>query len=179
MLNVAQFNWVDWAIVVVIGLSTVVSLWRGFAREALSLAGWVAAFLIANMFAGEMASLMARWIDNPTGRFAAGFALLFIATLLVTGLVVALVKQLIQMTGLGTLDRLLGTVFGLARGVILIVVAVFLARQLLPPEELDWLYQSRLMPHVEMLVHWMQEVFHDVQEGQLVLLVNLQGEVIV
>ncbi len=177
MLNISQFNWVDWAILAVVALSTLISLWRGFAREALSLAGWVAAFLIANMYAARMAPLLSGMTDNPTIRFVAGFALLFVATLLVTGVVVMLAKQLIRMTGLGTLDRLLGTVFGVARGLILIVVAVFLAEQLLPPEEQDWLYQSQLMPQVDMLVIWMQELFHEVRDGQLMVFLTGHGEV--
>ena len=63
------------------------------------------------------------------------------------------------------LDRVLGTVFGFARGIILIVVVVFVLRQLLPPRDLLWLDQSRLMPHLDMLVLWAQRVFAEVDAG--------------
>jgi membrane protein required for colicin V production len=167
MLNWMLFNWADWVVVALIGLSTLVSLWRGFAREALSLAGWVAAFVVANLFAVQMAALLAGLIDNATGRYLAGFAILFIATLLVTGVVNLLVRQLIRATGLGTLDRLLGTVFGLARGLIVVLVVVFVVRQLAPPEEQTWLFESQLVPHLDMLAQWVQTVFSQTQSGQV------------
>ena len=166
MLNWTLFNWVDWVVVALVGLSTLVSLWRGFAREALSLAGWVAAFVIANLFSVQMAALLAGVIDNVTGRYLAGFAILFIPTLLVTGVVNLLVRQLIRATGLGTLDRLLGTVFGLARGLIVVLVVVFVVRQLAPPEEQTWLFESQLVPHLDMLAQWVQTVFSQAQSGQ-------------
>ena len=61
--------------------------------------------------------------------------------------------------GLSFLDRILGTVFGFARGVILILVMVFVMRQLAPPEDLQWLQESRLMPHLDMLAEWTRTVF--------------------
>ncbi len=164
-MNPAQFNAVDWVIIVVLTLSTALSLWRGFAREALSLAGWVAAFIIANVFGGEMASLLAGAIDNVTGRYVAAYAILFVGTLIVAGLLSKLVAQLVSFTGLTLLDRLLGMVFGFARGVILILVAVFVLRQLVPPGDLQWLHRSQLMPHLEMLAQWTQLMFQQLDTG--------------
>ena len=164
-MNPAQFNAVDWVIIVVLTLSTALSLWRGFAREALSLAGWVAAFIIANVFGGEMASLLAGAIDNVTGRYVAAYAILFVGTLIAAGLLSKLVAQLVSFTGLTLLDRLLGMVFGFARGVILILVAVFVLRQLVPPGDLQWLHRSQLMPHLEMLAQWTQLMFQQLDTG--------------
>ena len=166
MLNWTLFNWADWVVVGLVVLSTIASLWRGFAREALSLAGWVAAFVIANFYAPQLSSLLLGQIDNPTARYVAAFVMLFVATLLVTGLVNMLVKQFIRATGLGTLDRLLGTVFGLARGLLVVLVLVYVARQLVPPEEQTWLYESQLMPHLDMLARWAQDVFSQAHGGQ-------------
>lgn len=165
MVDLAQLNGVDWVIIVVLTLSILLSLWRGFAREALSLVGWVAAFMIANMFMDEMASLLAGWIVNITGRYVAGYAILFVGTLIVAGVVVKLTAQLVRATGLTLLDRLLGTVFGFARGVILILVAVFVLRQLMPPGDLLWLDQSQLMPHLDMLAYWAQMLFAQFNAG--------------
>ena len=165
MVNWTLFNWADWIVVGIVVLSTLASLWRGFAREALSLAGWVAAFVIANVYAAQLSSLLVGQIDNVTARYAAAFVMLFVATLLVTGLVNLLVKQFIRVTGLGTLDRLLGTVFGLARGLVVVLALVYVARQLVPPEEQTWLYESQLMPHLDMLAQWAQDVFSQVQAG--------------
>ncbi len=64
-------------------------------------------------------------------------------------------------------DRLLGTVFGFARGVILILVFVFVLRQLVPPRDLQWLHHSQLMPHLDMLAQWAQSLFAQFNTGQL------------
>jgi len=162
-----SLNGVDWLVIVVLSLSTALSLWRGFAREALSLAGWVAAFVIANLFVDEMASLLAQWIVNIAGRYVASYAILFVGTLIVAGVMVKLVGQVVKVTGLTVLDRVLGTVFGFTRGVILILVVVFVLRQLAPPGDLQWLHQSQLMPHLDMLAYWVQILFAQINAGQL------------
>jgi membrane protein required for colicin V production len=161
-----QFNAVDWAIIVMVGLSILLSLWRGFVREAVSLAGWVAAFFIANMFVVEMTTVLAAWIDNGTGRYVAAYAILFVGTLLMAGLLSKLGTQVVHVAGLTLLDRLLGTVFGFARGVILVLVLVYLLRQLAPPQNLVWLEQAQLMPHVDMLGQWAQLLFSRYKLGQ-------------
>ena len=131
------------------------------------MAGWVAAFIIANMFLGQMASLLAGWIENITGRYVAAYAILFVGTLIVAGVVVKLTAQVVKVSGLTVLDRLLGTVFGFVRGVILILVAVFVLRQLVPPGDLLWLDQSQLMPQLDMLAYWAQMLFAQFNAGQL------------
>lgn len=166
MIALSQFSGVDWVIVVVLVISTGLSLWRGFAREALSLAGWVAAFIIANMLGGQLASLLAGAIENITGRYVAAYAILFVGTLIAATLLGKLAAQLIKVTGLTLLDRLLGTVFGFARGVILILVFVFVLRQLVSPADLQWLHHSVLMPHLDMLAQWTQTIFSQMNTGQ-------------
>jgi membrane protein required for colicin V production len=166
MVDWAHLNGVDWVILVVLTLSVLVSLWRGFAREAISLAGWVAAFILANLFVEPMASLLSSWIANITGRYVAAYAILFVGTLVVAGISGKLAAQLVKVTGLTLLDRILGTAFGFARGIILILVAVFILRQLVPPADLQWLHQSQLMPHLDMLSHWVQVLFSGINAGQ-------------
>ncbi|MDX1733770.1 MAG: CvpA family protein [Halioglobus sp.] len=161
MVNWQLFNAVDWLIVLVFLSSMLVSLIRGFTREAISLAGWVAAFVVANVFAGELASLLGGWISSITGRYVVSFAILFVVTMILARLLARLGKQVVRATGLSPLDRLLGTVFGFARAAILVLVVAWVARQLVPPQNLTWLYQSQLMPHVDMLLNWVQMVFTD------------------
>jgi membrane protein required for colicin V production len=159
------FNAADWAILVVLSLSILLSLWRGFVREAASLAGWIAAFIVANLFVNEMASLLAPWILNITGRYVAAYALLFAGTLVMAGIIGKLSAQAVRATGLTFLDRLLGTAFGFARGIIVILVVVYLLRQLAPPQNLLWLDQAQLMPHVDMVGNWVQLLFSQYQAG--------------
>ena len=159
MVDWVNFSTVDWVIIVVLGLSILLSLWRGFVREAVSLAGWVVAFVIANMFVGELSTFLQQWIANATGRYVAAYALLFVGMLMVAGIVGKLSAQVVKVTGLTLLDRLLGTVFGFARGVIIVLVVIYVLRQLAPPQNLLWLDQSQLMPHVDMLGQWVQASF--------------------
>ena len=88
------------------------------------------------------------------------------ANVVATTFVTHLAGQLVRATGLTLLDRLLGTGFGFARGIILILVVVYILRQLVPPTELLWLEKSVLMSHVDMLGRWAQEVFARASSGQ-------------
>ena len=83
MSELPQLSGVDWGIIVVLSLSTLLSLWRGFVREALSLLGWVAAFLVAHLFVDELALQLSVAIANVTGRYIAAYAILFVSTLVV------------------------------------------------------------------------------------------------
>lgn len=159
MVDWVHFNVVDWSIITVLGLSILLSLWRGFTREAISLAGWVAAFVIANMFVDELASLIAPWIVNVTGRYVVAYAILFAGTLVLAGILARFSVQVVRATGLTLLDRLMGTAFGFARGIIIVLVAVYILRHLAPPQNLLWLDQAQLMPHLDMLAQWVQLLF--------------------
>lgn len=131
MIELSQLNGADWVIIVVLCVSTLLSLWRGFVREALSLLGWVAAFVIAHLFVDQLALQLSAVIANVTGRYVAAYAILFVSTLVVFTLVVKLASSLVRAAGLSVLDRVLGTIFGFARGVILILVATYVVKQLI------------------------------------------------
>ena len=167
---------IDWVIIVILCVSTLISLWRGFVREALSLLGWVAAFIIAHLFVEQMAALLSGAISNLTGRYVASYAILFVATLISFTVIVRLAGKLVSATGLTVLDRLLGTVFGFTRGVILILVITYVVQQLVPPEDQQWLRQSQLMPHLNMLADWVQAVFASTNSGQLITTYNEYAE---
>ena len=166
MVDWVYFNAMDWFILVVLGLSVLLSLWRGFVREAVSLAGWVSAFVVANLFVSELATLLAPWIVNITGRYITAYALLFAGTLVLAGILGTLGSQVVKATGLSLVDRLLGTVFGFARGIIIVLVMVYILRQLAPPQNLQWLAQSQLMPHLDMLAQWVQLLFSNYDAGR-------------
>jgi membrane protein required for colicin V production len=166
MVDWVQFNAADWAILSILGLSIALSLWRGFVREAVSLVGWIAAFIIANMFVGEMATLLSQWIVNATGRYVAAAAILFVGTLVMVGVLGKMAAQVVRVTGLTVLDRVLGTAFGFTRGLIIVLVLVYLLRHLAPPQNLVWLDQAQLMPHIDILGQWAQNLLLSLQSGQ-------------
>ena len=125
----------------------------------MSLAGWVLAFVLANLFVDQLASMLAGLVENITGRYVLAYVAIFGGTLMVSGVAGLLAAKIMKVTGLSVLDRLLGTVFGFARGVILVLVVVFVLRQLAPPDDVQWLQESRLMPHLDMLAEWTRTVF--------------------
>lgn len=147
------FTWIDWAIIAVVVISSLVSLRRGFVKEALSLCAWVIAGIVAWLFGGALAEHLVAYIETPSLRIIAACSLLFVATLLVGALVNFLVGELVRVTGLSGTDRVLGMVFGAARGALLVVIAVGLV-SLAPVHEDSWWQQSTLVPHFLMVADW-------------------------
>lgn len=119
---IAGLSWVDWAMVAVLLVSVVVGLWRGLVYELLALAGWLVAFLAAQAWGGWTAAWVPLGAPGSLSRLAAGFGLTFFVTLLAWSLLARLARTLISATPLTVLDRGLGAVFGLARGLLLLLV---------------------------------------------------------
>ena len=147
------FTWVDWAIIAVIAVSSLISLRRGFFKEALSLLTWIVAGVVAWMFGGALSQHLDGFIDTPSMRVIAACAILFVVTLLVGALINFLIGELIRVTGLSGTDRFLGMVFGAARGALLVVVLVGLV-SLAPVQQDQWWQQSTLLPHFLMVADW-------------------------
>lgn len=147
------FTWVDWAIVAVIVISSLISLKRGFVKEALSLLTWIIAGVVAWMFGGALSHHLAEFISTPSAQVIAACAILFVATLLVGALVNFLIGELVRVTGLSGTDRFLGMAFGAARGGLLIVVLVGLL-SLAPVQGDLWWRESALVPHFLLVADW-------------------------
>ena len=118
----------DWVFGAVLLASLLLGAWRGLVFEILSLITWVAAFIAAQWFAPDIAALLPMSGAGEAVRYAAGFVLAFVAAVFAGGLVAVLVKRLISAAGLAPADRMLGAVFGLVRGgVVLLALAVVIA----------------------------------------------------
>jgi membrane protein required for colicin V production len=154
-------NWADWTIVAIIAISGLFSLKRGFVKEALSLASWVVAFIVARLFTAPLSMVLQDYIQMPSARIAAAFAILFLVTLVVGALISALIVALVQATGLSGTDRILGIGFGLVRGALLIVVMVALLG-ITPATQDPWWHDSRLIPHFIQMETWTRDVAQDV-----------------
>ena len=149
--------WLDILILGIILLSALISLVRGFVREAFSLAVWVLAFWVSWSFFRDLEVPLQAWIESPTVRLGVAFAVLMIATLVVGGLVNFLIIQLVERTGMSGTDRLIGMVFGAARGVLLVAVLVLLAGLTPMPEE-DWWLHSTLVGYFQELAYWLRDL---------------------
>lgn len=143
--------WVDFVIVGIIALSAVISLVRGFVREAVSLAGWIVAVWLSITYMDVVALYLQPYIAVPSLRMAAAFATVFIGVLVASGFVVFIIGVVIDKTDMSGTDRVLGVVFGLARGVAIVGVVVALAG-LTPVPQDPWWRQSVTLPHFERLV---------------------------
>ena len=130
-------TWIDYGVIVVLVLSVAWGAWRGLVHEVLSLAGWVLAFLAANLLAAPLSESFPANM-RPEFRVVGAFVLIFIAVLVVVALLAALVTKFVKVSVLNTLDRWLGALFGLVRGLV-IVVAFALVAGLTPlPRSADW-----------------------------------------
>jgi len=147
--------WVDFFILAIISISALLSLWRGFVREALSLASWIAALWVAMLFFQELAAWLARWIETPSIRSVAAFSMLFVTVVLLGGLLNFLAGQLVSKTGLSGTDRALGIVFGIARGVVIVAVLVMLAGLTTVPQD-AWWSESLLLGHFQEMALWLR-----------------------
>jgi len=130
----------DAAMLLVLGLSVVLGLWRGLLLEVATLVGWVVAYFTAQWFAADLAPFLPIGEPGSGANRAAAFGLLFIATLIAWGLLARLVRMMLHATPLSLIDRVGGGAFGLLRGgVVLIVLATVVS---FTPAAQSMLWQS-------------------------------------
>lgn len=148
--------WVDFVIPVIIIISALFSIMRGFVRESISLLGWIAAFWIALRFANSLAEMFLSSISIPSLRIVIAFTILFVLTLLLVSLINHLVGYLVKRTGLTSTDRMIGMLFGIARGGVVVSILVLLAGFTTLPED-PWWKQSVLLGYFENVAHFLRD----------------------
>ncbi len=121
----------DWVFAAILVLSMGVGLWRGLVFEVLSLAGWLASFVLAQWWAPAVAEWLPLGQWSPPLRHVAGFVVVLVGSLVVAALLARLARKLIEAVGLRPIDRILGAAFGLLRGFV-IVLAVAVVAQMTP-----------------------------------------------
>lgn len=157
-------NWADWTIVAIISLSSLLSIKRGFIKEAISLAVWALAFFVAVAFHERLAVLFQDMVASASLRYVISYGLLFIATFFVGSMVKYLLGELVKMTGLSGADRLFGMAFGLTRGVIIVMALLILLPMLMPVNEDRWWQQSVLIPQLLLMEQWCKDTFTQLLE---------------
>lgn len=151
-------NWADYAIIGIVLVSLVVSLFRGFVREVFSLLVWVAAVYAALQAAGPLAVRLEGLIEVPSVRVIVAFVGVFLVVLAVGGLINYLLGKLVDSTGLSGTDRLFGALFGALRGLAIVLAAVIIAG-FTPFVKDPWWQQSMLLPEMERMATWLVEFF--------------------
>lgn len=148
-------------------LSMVVGAWRGLVHELMSLVGWVAAFFVAQWLAQDVAQWLPLWREAaPQVRYAVSFVLVFVASMFAAALVSWLLGKVVSTAGLKPVDRSLGGIFGLARGlVVLLVIAVVV--HLLGMRSQDWWLDSRVTPVLSTLLAGLKPVLPQAMQAWL------------
>jgi membrane protein required for colicin V production len=131
-------TWFDYAVLAVIAASLLLGMWRGVVSEILGLAAWVLAFFVAREFALPISQFFSGVLPDKGMQYLAGFAAVFVTVLVVVGVARLIVSFLLRAVGLGLLDRMLGAVFGIARGALVVSLAVLLGGLTPLPREPWW-----------------------------------------
>jgi membrane protein required for colicin V production len=138
-----SMNGFDFALVAIVALSTLFALARGVVREVIALATWVVGLVAAFAYAGSVSALFSGFDISAAAKHVLAFALILIAILVAGALVARMLSGAVRAIGLGSVDRLLGAVFGAARGVALIVLFALIAGATALPKQ-DWWQNSML-----------------------------------
>ena len=146
---------IDYVILSIVVVSTLISLVRGFVKESLSLLTWIAAFAIAIGFAQTASALVPKAVDIQSARVALAFMVLFVLVLIIGGIINWIISTLVNKTGLTGTDRSVGMIFGLVRGVFIVAILILLAHLTAMPNE-SWWRASTLIPQFQIVSGWIQ-----------------------
>ena len=148
----ATYTWIDLLLAGILLLSTLFGWIRGMVREFFSLVSWLLAFWVAHAWSEKLVNALHPWIAQEVLRWVLAFLLIFVGVLILVRLVSTLLQRIVKKIGLGSLDGLLGALFGLLRGG-LVVLALLLLAGLTPlPYQASW-KEARLLPYAMPGVH--------------------------
>ena len=155
-MNLDTLNWIDVALGGILIISALIGLMRGFVKEILSLIAWGVAAYAAWMLAEPVAKdYVSRVFNDEKIAYIAALGAIFIGTLFLIGVVNLLISQVLKMTGLGFLDRLLGLILGTVRGVLIGALVVFALKFMVgTPDKLAKWKESQLAPYFESMATW-------------------------
>lgn len=147
-------TWVDFIIIGAIFLSCIISLVRGFVREALSLTGWIVSFIIAWRLHGSFSTFFEHSIQNLNLRLIVAFFILFAISMVMFTIVNFFAGKVVQRTGLTGADRVIGVLFGFLRGVVLVSALVALGGLTQLPKTETW-HHSFLLTRFQAVAVWL------------------------
>lgn len=139
----------DAILIVIMLISALLAMVRGFSREVLSVVSWIVAAIAAFMFYGQLTPFARQYISSDTIAMAASALAIFLVTLIIVSFITLKIADFIIDSRVGAIDRTLGFVFGAVRGLLLVVVAMIFFNWLTPPEsgnQPTWVAQAKSKP---------------------------------
>ena len=140
----------DYGVIAIVVASLALGAWRGLIGEVLALLAWILAALAAWQFGPEIGALLTA-IEDPGLRLLAGYGTVFLGVLLVLGVIRLAIRGLLKALGLTAVDRLLGVCFGIARGMLIVLILVAVGGMTSAPKQ-PWWQQAALAPPLETAV---------------------------
>jgi membrane protein required for colicin V production len=128
----------DYVIIGIVVASLALGLWRGVIGEIIALVAWILAFFAAKLWGAEIAQVVFTGVADPALRIVAGWVAVFVAVLILMALLRLAVRGLLKALGLTLTDRLLGVIFGVARGLVIVFVLVAVGGMTSVPREKWW-----------------------------------------
>lgn len=141
----------DYVALAVVAVSLLIGVWRGVVSEILAFVAWVTALVAGRTWAASVGDVVAAEMAEALWRQVVGFVAVFVGVLILFALARWLVRLFLKAVGLAPLDRVLGAVFGVARGVLVVWVLVLLAGLTALPQQ-QWWRQALLAPPLETAV---------------------------
>jgi len=159
----------DGILIVIMLISALLAMVRGFVREVLSIASWVIAAIVAFLFYDDLLPFTQNYISNEWIALAATVAALFFVTLLLVSFVTMRISDLVLDSRVGALDRTLGFVFGAARGLLLVVVGVLFFNWFVPEPDSQprWVAEAKSKPMLDAIADQLLAALPEDPEGEL------------
>lgn len=154
----------DYIVLGIVFTSAFLSITRGLVREVMSLLAWVIAFFVASRYSIEVEPFLSGVIEDESIRMLVAFAVTFFAVLILSMLGARLMSTLAKSVGLGLLDRMLGSLFGFARGLVIVLFLVLAAGFTPLPQQPFW-QQAVLSEPIEIMaadiIPWLPQGFRN------------------
>ena len=156
-------NGADWIIIAIVVTSCLIGLWRGFMREAISLATWIIGLWLAWTFSSSVEPMLGGLLSGPQVKVWVARLIILVLVVLAGNLIGFIVTRAVRYSPFGVADRLLGVLFGLLRGALLIGIGVILG-ELLELDGEHWWKESALLPYTDFLGDWVRALVNEVQD---------------
>ncbi len=163
-MNDLPVQWGDILVIGVLALSGVLAFARGFTKEVLSIGGWLAAGLVTLYVLPLARPFTRQYItEHLMADFVTGLVV-FVISLFVFSLLAGAISQRVQDSAVGALDRSLGFLFGVARGIVVLALAYLVMLQFVAPDRHpDWINQARALPSLQ----WSANLLHDLAPTEI------------